>query len=187
STEPRAFKVVSQLVAPSLLSPADQDTLTIYGESSTRFSWKPVAGADLYQFSLYDTKNRDTFIVSEHVKAPAMTLNLASYANGSYGWSVQALAEETPYSSRRFSPMADGEFRIVQLRRAVLEYPADGALMDGIKALSNPDSVRWSCEQELKQSVFTLSKNPNGYSNPILSVTNPEKSVKLPRLEPGVY
>ena len=187
STEPRAFKVVSQLVAPSLLSPADQDTLTIYGESSTRFSWKPVAGADLYQFSLYDTKNRDTFIVSEHVKAPSMTLNLASYANGSYGWSVQALAEETPYSSRRFSPMADGEFRIVQLRRAVLEYPADGAVVDGIKALTNPDSVRWSCEQELKQSVFTLSKNPNGYSNPILSVTNPEKSVKLPRLEPGVY
>lgn len=187
STAPRALKVVSQLAAPSLVTPANQETLTIYGESATRFAWKPVAGADLYQFSLYDTNNKNTFIVSEHVKGSSMTLDLAKYANGTYGWSVQALAEETAYSSRRFSPMTDGEFRIVQLRRAILEYPADGAVMDGIRALSTPDSVRWSCEQELKQSVFTLSKNANGYSNPILTVSNPEKTVKLPRLDPGVY
>ena len=187
STEPRAFKVVSQLTAPTLISPTTQETLTIYGESATRFAWNPVAGADLYQFNLYDTKNKDTFLVSEHVKRSSMSVDMAKYANGTYGWSVQALAEETPYSSRRFSPMSDSEFRIVQLRRAILEYPADGAVIDGIRALSNPESVRWSCEQELKQSVFTLSKNPNGYSNPIVSVNNPEKTIKLPRLDPGVY
>lgn len=187
STPPRAFKVVSQLTAPALIAPQDQDTLTIYGESATRFSWKPVSGADLYQFCLYSTENKNEFIVSEYVRQASMMIDMAKYANGSYGWSVQALAEETPYSSRRFSPMADSEFRIVQLRRAILEYPADGAMIDGIRALANPETVRWSCEQELKQSVFTLSKNPNGYSNPIVSINNPEKSIKLPRLEPGVY
>ncbi|MEE3409940.1 MAG: FecR domain-containing protein [Treponema sp.] len=187
STEPRAFKVVSQLTAPVLATPADQETLTIYGESSTRFSWKPVAGADLYQFNLYDTENKDTFIVSERVKRPLVAVNMAKYSNGTYGWSVQALAEETLYSSRRFSPMSDAEFRIVQLRRAVLEYPADGAVIDGVRALSNPETVRWSCEQELKQSTFTLSKNPNGYSNPIMTVNNPGRAIKLPRLDPGVY
>lgn len=175
------------MTAPALIAPQDQDTLTIYGESATRFSWKPVSGADLYQFCLYSTENKNEFIVSEYVRQASMMIDMAKYANGSYGWSVQALAEETPYSSRRFSPMADSEFRIVQLRRAILEYPADGAMIDGIRALANPETVRWSCEQELKQSVFTLSKNPNGYSNPIVSINNPEKSIKLPRLEPGVY
>ena len=187
STEPRALKVVSQLTAPVLASPKAQETLTILGDSATSFRWNPVQGADLYQFNLYDTKNKDTFIISEYVKRPSFIVDMAKYANGSYGWSVQALAEETAYSSRRFSPMSDGEFRIVQLRRAVLEYPADGAVIDGLRALSNPDSVRWSCEQELKQSAFTLSKNANGYSNPIVTVNNPGRTIKLPRLDAGVY
>ena len=187
STEPRALKVVAQLTAPVLTSPRAQETLTILGDSATTFRWNPVKGADLYQFNLFDIENKDTFIISEHVKRPSFIVDMAKYANGSYGWSVQALAEETKYSSRRFSPMADGEFRIVQLRKARLEYPADGAVIDGIRALSNPDSVRWSCEQELKQSVFTLSKNANGYSNPIVTVNNPERTIKLPRLDPGVY
>ena len=187
STEPRALKVVAQLTAPVLQNPKAQETLTILGDSATTFKWNPVTGADLYQFNLFDTKNKDTFIISEHVKRPSFSVDMAKYANGSYGWSVQALAEETAYSSRRFSPMSDGEFRIVQLRKVRLQYPADGAVIDGIKALSNPDSVSWTCEQEVKQSVFTLSKNVNGYSNPIMTVNNPERTVKLPRLDPGVY
>ena len=175
STEPRALKVVAQLTAPVLQNPKAQETLTILGDSATTFRWNPVVGADLYQFNLFDIKNKDTFIISEHVKRPSFAVDMAKYASGSYGWSVQALAEETAYASRRFSPMSDGEFRIVQLRKARLEYPADGAVMDGIRAFTSPDSLRWSCEQELKQSVLTVSKNVNGYSNPIVTVNNPER------------
>ena len=59
--------------------------------------------------------------------------------------------------------------------------------MDGYNAMAYPDSLRWSCAQDLKQSVLTLSKNPNGYSNPIFTVQNPTRFVKLPRLEAGTY
>ena len=114
-------------------------------------------------------------------------MDLTKLPDGNYSWSVQAGVDESVSSARRVSGRTTGDFKIVQLRKIKLEYPANGAAMDGYNAKAYPDSLRWSCAQDLKQSVLTLSKNPNGYSNPILSVQNPTRFVKLPRLEPGTY
>lgn len=187
TTAPRAFRVASQLANPKLLYPRQDQTLVLLGDSNTNFSWSPVADADYYQFNCYASGNVDEPIFSERISASRRSLDLTKLPDGNYSWSVQAGVDESVSSARRVSGRTTGDFKIVQLRKIKLEYPANGAAMDGYNAKAYPDSLRWSCAQDLKQSVLTLSKNPNGYSNPILSVQNPTRFVKLPRLEPGTY
>ena len=187
STEPRALRVAAQLIKPVLTYPAQNETLVIEGERLARFAWKPVADADFYQFYLYKSGSEDEPIVSERLSSSVRSVDLSKFANGQYSWSIQAGVEESAYTARRFSPKAEGTFKVAQLRRIQLQYPADGAQMSGLEALAHPDTLRWTCEQEVKQVVLTLSKNPNGYSNPIMTTRNPARFVPLPRLEPGVY
>ena len=187
STEPRAFRVAAQLTAPVLTSPRRQQVLTIAGEGLTRFGWNRVQDADLYQFNLYKRNSPGEFIRSEMLRDTSFALDLSRYADGYYAWSVQAIAEQTAWTARRVSPKSEGSFRVAQLRKIKLEYPFNGATIDGIAAMSKPETVRWSCEQAVKKSEFTLSRNANGYSNPLVSIKNPGRAIKLPKLEPGVY
>ncbi len=187
STEGRSFKVVSNLSAPSLLYPKTQETLSILGPSQTRFRWRAVPDADLYMFSVYERAKPGELLVSETIPDIYYDVDLSKFEDGSYAWTVQALSEESKFSSRRFSPTSDGDFRLVQVRKIKLDYPLDGAVIDGISAALNPQSVRWSCERDVKDALWTLSKNPNGYSNALASAVNPGREVKLPSLEPGLY
>ena len=187
STEPRALRVAAQLTAPVLTYPRKNDSLVLRSKGMTRFAWLPVADADYYQFNFYAKGNPDEPIVSELLKTAYKPLDLSELKDGEYSWSVQAGVEQSAISARRVSPRTEGSFKLAQLRTIRLLYPADGAAVDGLNALAYPDSARWDCEQELKQSVFTLSKNPNGYSNPIFTSRSPARVIRLPRLEPGVY
>nr|MCR5046775.1 hypothetical protein [Treponema sp.] len=135
----------------------------------------------------YAKGNLEEPVHSERLTSTSKNLDLNKLPDGEYSWSVQAGVEETSYTARRFSGKSESDLRLVQLRKIKLEYPANGARMDGINAMTYPDSVRWSCDQDLKQSVFTLSRNPNGYSNPIFSLNNPTRFVKLPKLDAGTY
>lgn len=187
STQPRALKVAAPLAKPTLLYPRQMETLVILGDSLTRFRWKPVVDADAYQFNFYSSANPGEPIKSERAATPTVALDLSSMGDGEYSWTVQALVEQSDISSRRVSEKTQGAFKIAQLRKVQLQHPANGASVDGFAAFAYPDTVRWTSAQELRQSVWTLSKNPNGYSNPIASVQNPDRFIKLPRLEPGVY
>ncbi len=187
STEPRALRVAAQLANPKLIYPSQGQTLVLLGDSKTNFSWTPVADAGFYQFYCYANGKDDEPVFSGRVSSASQRLDLTNLPDGSYTWSVQAGIDESASAARRFSGKAQGEFKIAQLRKIRLEYPANGATIDGFNAFAYPDSLRWSCAQDLKQSVLTLSRNPNGYSNPILTVQNPTRFVKLPRLEPGAY
>lgn len=187
STEPRALRVAAQLTAPILTYPRKDDSLVSLGTSLTRFAWQAVADADYYQFNFYAKENPAEPIMSERVLSTTKAVDLSNTKDGEYVWSVQACVDESATSARRVSPMSQGNFKLAQLRKIRLQYPEDGATIDGISALAYPDSARWACDQDLKQAVFTLSKNPNGYSNPILAVSNPTSLVKFPRLEPGIY
>lgn len=187
TTAPRAFRVASQLANPTLVYPRQDQTLVLLGDSNTSFSWNPVTDADYYLFNCYASGNVDEPIASERLTTNRRSLDLTKLPDGNYSWSVQAGVDESVSSARRVSGRTTGDFKIVQLRKINLEYPANGAAMDGYNAMAYPDSLRWSCAQDLKQSVLTLSKNPNGYSNPIFTVQNPTRFVKLPRLEAGTY
>lgn len=187
STEPRALRVAAQLTAPVLTYPRQDDALVSLGTSLTRFAWRPVADAEYYLFNFYAKDNLAGPIVSERVSANSKAVDLSKLADGEYSWSVQAGVDESAVTARRLSPMSQGNFKLAQLRKIRLLYPGDGATIDGLSALQYPDSARWACEQELKQVVLTLSKNPNGYSNPIFTARSPAQMIKFPRLEPGVY
>lgn len=187
TTEPRALHVASQLANPALSFPRQNQTLVLLGDSSTNFSWNAIADADYYLFNLYSSQNSAEPILSERVTQNQRAIDLSKFADGDYTWSIQAAVDESANAARRVSSKTEGAFKIAQLRKVKLLYPENGATVDGFSALAYPDSARWSCEQELKQAAFTLSKNPNGYSDPIFTARSPARIVKFPRLEPGVY
>ena len=187
STEPRALRVAAQLTAPVLSSPRKDESILSLGDSMTRFAWKPVPDSDFYLFRLWSKENPEQPIASDLLKTNVRSVDLSQFKDGEYAWSVQAGVDESAMTARRVSPISEGAFKVAQLRKIRLQYPADGASIDGLAALSNPESARWACEQEIQRPVFTLSKNPDGHSNPIYTARSSGQVVKLPRLEPGVY
>lgn len=187
STPARALRVVSKLGMPVLTEPRRDTTLTVLADSRTSFNWTPVEEADYYQFRFYSLENPGDAIYSQTLKSTGYALDLTGLKDGSYGWSVQAASEESALSTRRIGESVSSSFRIQQLRNVRLVLPANGAAIDGIEALSYPQTLTWSSEQEVQSATLTLSRNANGYSNPIVSVQNPQNVITLPRLSPGTY
>jgi hypothetical protein len=73
-------------------------------------------------------------------------------------------------------------------RSVRLEYPPSGHAFTGLDALRQPGIIRWSSTEPLGKSRFILSRNQNPRSSvPVVDLTDPGKSIRLPPLTPGTY
>lgn len=188
ATEPRVIRVMAPLDAPVQNYPNEENYIAVRNNSSTEFNWEKVTGADYYLIKVYrGDRPSEILFEDSSVRGSRRAVNLEKFDDGEYEWSCQAVQAETEFSTRRVSQTSTKKFAVKQIRNVKLEYPANGATVDGIAAISNPGILKWTSEQRVEKAVITLSKNPDGYSEPILSMTNPGKEVRLPRLEPGRY
>lgn len=182
-TEPRAFSVIAQFSAPRIFSPLDSK-LVITDSTPVKFEWESLSGADIYHVrvsrddgttnSVFDIDTSNNFILSD----------LSEWNSGNYSFCVYASAAETPISMRRPGMMSEKTFSVRQLRHINLHSPD---VIDGVSAIVEPQKVSWTAEEKIVGSQFTLSKESDGVSNPIVTVQNPPSSVQLPVLEPGTY
>jgi hypothetical protein len=63
------------------------------------FRWRPVEGAEYYQFRLYNAGG--ILLYTEETAAASTALAMDGYPEGNYRWTVQALTRESDRSSRR--------------------------------------------------------------------------------------
>jgi hypothetical protein len=65
--------------------------------------------------------------------------------------------------------------------------PAPGASLAGLTALRQQTEFRWSSNGEVVSSRFILSRNSNPLTQPLREIANPGQTVRLDRLQEGIY
>jgi hypothetical protein len=186
TTPGRSFTVASSLPAPVLVEPGPR-VLIREGEEAA-FSWTVSPGSEYYQFKLYRGEDRTRAVYENNtVRGTALNLPLDDYPDGSYYWTVQGFAAESSRGTRLTGLLSGSGFNARRLRRVSLDYPADGAVFEGIRAYLEPGILRWSRnEPTIAASRFILSRERN-FSGAIAEIDNPPAAITLPRLRAGNY
>ncbi|MDR3334269.1 MAG: FecR family protein [Treponema sp.] len=197
---PKRLVVADTLPMPELETPLGR-VIPRPGEDLA-FRWSPVPGVDSYEVSLYEGSaeqggsgssgfgTRGSRLVYENrdIKVTSLVVPMNSLKEGAYFWTVRALVQEGPRTSRRTGPVETGRFLLRIPRPVHLEYPPRGHTVTGLDALRRPGMVWWSAEEALGTSRFILSRNPNPLEGePVLEVRDPSTSITLPKLSPGTY
>jgi hypothetical protein len=188
STTPKRLSILPPLAAPNLINPAPESSLTIRPGTNIQFTWQPVAEADYYQFKLY----RGDQIVFENLalESTAQSYAMNDISVGNYRWTVQPFIAENSGKVMRDGLIAASNFSAAALQRVSLDYPLSGQQYEGLRALENPDSVRWSSREPVGTSRFILSTNQNPLANPrsiIVDTRNSGNIIRLPSLQEGTY
>ncbi len=185
-SDSRILNVRPKLKAPELKSPSMYSILAPEAGEKTTFSWGKLPGADYYNFTLRQ-KGSEKILASATTAGTSTRVDLSSYPEGDFEWQVQAIEEEKVDSTARKSEEAKGDFTVDILKNVLLSYPESGAKIDGIKAIEKPGTVRWKEIEKAYNVKFTLSKSPDGRSDPLMSVRNPKNEIQLDQLKPGRY
>ncbi len=182
--EPKKIIIAPPLPKPELIGLGK--TMIILPEGKNKFKWSSVPGADYYQVKItkpgLDIKPlyENLYITNTEIE-----IALQSIEDGIYIVSVQGFAGSTLISSRRYGLAADQTVAFKHLKPVEFISPANGERLSGVDALLNPGVLKWASMEPPVTSKLTLKKA--GSSNLILSVDNPDFTVKLPPLQAGTY
>jgi hypothetical protein len=92
----RRFVLLNKLTTPSIISPANGDTVDMLNKKTLGFSWKKVSGASHYKFSLFQKKGGSlqwiTDIETESTSCEIGDLNKLDV--GSFYWTLQGLEKD---------------------------------------------------------------------------------------------
>ena len=168
-----------------------------------KFKWSDVSGADYYKLSIF--RLSDNKLVYENVvyepEDDVDMFNPSDFVDkANYKWRIQAFANEVPgISSRRTGRLAENTFNLVKLRPVEITSPARGTQFNGVDAVLNPSSAKWTTVDDVAKAQFVLVKADEG-NKVVLKVPTDEqmangttvapKTVKLDTqegLRPGRY
>ncbi|AEF86882.1 conserved hypothetical protein [Treponema primitia ZAS-2] len=188
-TAPKVLKVAPPLGRPVMETPRDNALVAIPEQGDVPFQWAAVPDADYYQFRLYREADPTRPVYEDNLNAAeSRVINWSNYAEGNYVWTVQALAEETPLRSRQNGLISSAAFSLRKLRPVTLESPEPGAVLNGLAAYRQGETIRWSAPETLGNSRFILSRNSDLLAGrPVMDITNPNPSIPLSQLREGTY
>jgi hypothetical protein len=187
-TPPRSFIVASSLAAPVPLEPGPGRRIVTQEGETLRFSWEAPPGADYYQFRLYHAGDPDRPVFeNDFVEGMDQSLNMDNYPEGDYVWTVQGFAPENARRTRLSGRFVESAFAVRKLSPVSLDYPGNGAAIDGLQAYRRPGTVQWSFTDPPAASRFILSRNRNLSGPPVAVEDGPPQTIRLPRLRAGNY
>ncbi|MDR1506869.1 MAG: hypothetical protein LBI67_07165 [Treponema sp.] len=186
-TPARSFTAAPPLPAPPLVTPGPGGRVIVREEGQSVFSWGAAEGAEYYQFKLYHGEDRTPVYQNNLVEGTEHSLSLMSYPEGNYRWTVQGFTPESSRNTRRTGLLSEGSFIARKIRPVSLDYPGNGAAIDGLSAYREPETALWSSVDEVGTSRFILSarRDLSGPSEAVIN--NPPVQITLPRLRPGDY
>ncbi len=168
-----------------------------------KFKWSDVEDADYYKLSIF--RQSDNKLIYENVVyEPEDSVDMFNPSNfvdkANYKWRVQAFANEVPgVSSRRTGRLAENTFHLIKLRPVEITTPSRGTKFNGVDAIMNPASAKWSSVDDVSKAQFVLIKTDED-NKIVLKVPSDEemangkrvapKSIKLDTeegLRPGQY
>ena len=180
----KKLNVIPLLDKPELEN-AKKSVVIVPGRKS-KFNWKPVEGADYYQVKLTDRVSgskpfyEDLFASKTEIEIP-----MGKFEDGDYILNIQAFANATLTSSRKFGKSQAHGFTAKHLRPVEPIEPAEGAKIDGIEAALNPSQAEWSSFHPPFGVEFVLEKV--GVRAPVFALKDAGYKVKLPPLAAGKY
>jgi hypothetical protein len=183
----RSFTVAPPIAAPQLRAPAPGSRVLIQ-EQPLVFSWAASEGAEYYQFKLYHEADRNAAVYENNLaEEPMQSLSLEGNPDGNYYWTVRGLAMESARNTRRTGLFLEGVFNARKIRPVHLDYPDDGAGLEGLRAYRESVTLRWSSTEQVKTSRFILSTRSDLTGPPAALIDNPPQRITLPRLQAGNY
>ncbi|MDR2901146.1 MAG: FecR family protein, partial [Treponema sp.] len=188
SSPAKKLTVVGSLGAPKAINPASGTSLVLRTGGELDFTWEKVDEADYYQFKLF--RGDQPIFENLFAEDSSQSFSMDRLQQGAYRWTVQAFVEDENATLSRESLIASNALTVTELQPVRLDYPAGGHRYEGLAALNNPDSVRWSSVEPVGSSRFILSTNANPLANPrsiIVDTRNPGNTIKLPSLGEGTY
>jgi hypothetical protein len=187
AANPRSFRVLPMSVTPVALE------APIAGHSYTGLEAMRRPGAVRWNSS--ELLGTSRFILSRNADLsgepvyelvnPNRTFTLPQLSEGTYYWTIQATTPEGIDISAQIQ-----SFRVLQpqIARVRLETPAEIQRFTITELVRRLAVLRWSSTEPVRNSRFILSRSPdpvNGVA--FINMPNPETTLIVPRLDPGVY
>lgn len=196
-TEPRSFQVVPQLPKAGIVSPVGGSTAISRPGIDVKLRWAPVEGADYYQVFLYGGYGQEPIAQELFSEDTEMDVLFDNYPDGTYRWTIQAFAEETPMSTRVTGLLSESFFALKKIYPVTLQNPAPGAQYDGMDAYLRPDTMSFSSRSPIEGYEIIITRGdyrsnmPKEYGTagtiPQQAVIYRGTSRKLPPLSEGTY
>ncbi|MDR2552131.1 MAG: DUF4962 domain-containing protein [Treponema sp.] len=188
-SQTRRFTIAPPLPAPAAEIPPPGGKTVIRGRESLEFRWRPVNGAEYYQFKVYTGDSRSRVVYEQIVRTRNLQIPSPDmFSDGSYYWTLQAFADEGTAATRRVGLVGREQFFLRRVRPLSLEAPGMGAEIPGLTALRETTVIRWTAPETLRNSRFVLSRNANPLEGtPVLEIPNPGQTITLNRLDEGAY
>lgn len=180
----KKLNVIPLLDKPELEN-AKKSIVIVPGRKS-KFNWKPVEGADYYQVKLTDrVSGSKPFYEDLYASKTEIEIAMGKFEDGDYILNIQAFANATLTSSRKFGLSQAHGFTAKHLRPVELLKPAEGEKIDGIEAALNPSQAEWSSVHPPVGVEFILEKV--GVRAPVFALKDAGYKVQLPPLASGKY
>lgn len=180
----KKLNVIPLLDKPELEN-AKKSIVIVPGRKS-KFNWKPVEGADYYQVKLTDRiPGSKPFYEDLYASKTEIEIAMGKFEDGDYILNIQAFANATLTSSRKFGKSQAHGFAAKHLRPVELLKPAEGEKIDGIEAALNPSQAEWSSVHPPVGVEFILEKV--GVRAPVFALKDAGYKVQLPPLASGKY
>ena len=163
-----------------------KNSIVIVPGRKSKFNWKPVEGADYYQVKLTDRiPGSKPFYEDLYASKTEIEIAMGKFEDGDYILNIQAFANATLTSSRKFGKSQAHSFTAKHLRPVEPIEPAEGAKIDGIEAALNPSQAEWSSVHPPVGVEFILEKV--GVRAPVFALKDAGYKVQLPPLASGKY
>ena len=180
----KKLNVIPLLNKPELEN-AKKSIVIVPGRKS-KFNWKPIEGADYYQVKLTDRiPGSKPFYEDLYASKTEIEIAMGKFEDGDYILNIQAFANATLTSSRKFGLSQAHGFTAKHLKPVELLKPAEGEKIDGIEAALNPSQAEWSSVHPPVGVEFILEKV--GVRAPVFALKDAGYKVQLPPLASGKY
>ncbi|MCL2801294.1 MAG: hypothetical protein FWD28_06010 [Treponema sp.] len=191
-SQPRGLSVAEALPPPALSPPESGISSGLsgrviiqYGEP-VNFAWDSLTEADYYSFKLYRGDGSGAPIYETLVYDSNISVNLDDYEDGTFTWTVQAMARDSITHSRRTGLAASQSAIFRHIQPVVIEYPVSGFEYAGIDASRRPGTARWS-SLEVPHNVQFIIARDQRMTDIVAEINDVERSFTLPRLASGDY
>lgn len=193
-TPAKRFIVESPMEAPVMAQPANGGVAIVRPKLPYELKWNKIEGADYYQIKIYYPSDTEKPVYERNfIEAKpdsyyvSYEMDFENFAETNYVITVQGFREETTLASRASSYLGKYSFRMVKIKPIELITPDDDISVSGVDAIKNPGTLKWNYIGVPAKSALVVYKDKIKPENVYLSIDNPERTTKLPRLYEGTY
>ncbi len=184
-TPPKKLTVLEPLPAPGCIAPSVVSKALVRPGTPFVFKWSEVEGANYYKIVLSRSGENEILYEENLIEGTERSITLENFDEGLYTWKIQAFAFETPLSSRRSGKLGEAQFELRKIHPVELMEPKNKARLPGVQAIMNPGKAQWNTKDRVGNSKLVIERIDTNET--VLSMPNPPKSVRLPRLHSGQY